>query len=189
MDAVAGLLEQLDLNGLGSVAHFIIMAVCQTSDYHQNSGLGFSISCVAAPACTLDRNADCRVERVCRGRLTCWINRWGPVALLPTEYRELEHHSTRTVLCRGLTCRSGTNASRRSGDPDCGWEYLGSSTESTVGASAPLRWQETPPKRHVARRPQALGRLEPRRVQPKIWHVSVAHGLGKSPLRSSSCLP
>ena len=29
------------------------MAVCRTSDYHQNSGPGFSISCVAAPACTL----------------------------------------------------------------------------------------------------------------------------------------
>ena len=31
------------------------MAVCQTSDYQRNSGLGFSISCVAAPACTLAR--------------------------------------------------------------------------------------------------------------------------------------
>ena len=35
--------------------HFIIMAVCQTSDYQRNSGLGCSISCVAAPACTLAR--------------------------------------------------------------------------------------------------------------------------------------
>ena len=48
------------------------MAVCQTSDYHQNSGLGFSISCVAAPACTLPGSGLRRfVEAV------LWINRSG----------------------------------------------------------------------------------------------------------------
>ena len=57
------------------------MTVCQTSDYHQNSGSGFSISCVAAPACTSARKRIAGVlSRPSYGPL------WGPMATAPAEY-------------------------------------------------------------------------------------------------------
>ena len=59
------------------------MAVCQTSDYHQNSGLGFSISCVAAPACTLARKRIAGVLSRPSYGLTALEAQW---RLLPAEY-------------------------------------------------------------------------------------------------------
>ena len=68
LQANNGLIFNSTLTGLGCVDILVMMLVCQMLSCQQNSGTGFSISCVAAPACmSLRKKIVSDLSRLCCG--------------------------------------------------------------------------------------------------------------------------